>query len=78
MKERIIRKGNDVHWHICTLDFKSIPETERKELEEYFDEMEMPYHFADGDILIDGSIEWITIDEIMTHFYDGWAVFTPL
>lgn len=77
MKERVIRKGDDVHWHIWTGDFKTTPETERKELKEYFDEIQMNYHLVDGDILIDGSVDWTTIDERMSHFYDGWAVFTP-
>jgi len=46
-------------------------------LKEYFDEIRLNYHVVDGDLMIDGSVDWKVIDEVMRHFYDGWAEFTP-
>ena len=77
MKKRVIRKDDSGHWRIWTGDFQTTPEKERNELREYLDEIRFNYHISDGDILLDGSIDWTTIDERMKHFYDGWAEFTP-
>ena len=77
MKQRVIKKGDGAHWCITTEEFKKTPDKERKELKDYFDEIRLNYHEVDGDILIDGSVEWKAIQEVMDHFYDDWATFTP-
>ena len=77
MEDRIINKGKDRHWKIRTVDFTLVPEEERENLKDYFDEIRLNYHVINGDVQIDGSIKWEVIDELMKHFYDGWAEFTP-
>jgi hypothetical protein len=77
MKQRIIRKGDGVHWRITTQDFEKTPEEERIKLKGYFDEIHLNYHVIDGDLMIDGSVDWKVVDEVMSHFYDGWAEFAP-
>lgn len=77
MKQRVIRKGDGVHWRITTQEFEPTPEEERTQLKEYFDGLDLNYHVVDGDVVIDGSLDWQAVDEVMGHFYEGWAEFTP-
>lgn len=69
MKKRIIRFEEDL-WRIRT-DAGELPETERLELIEYFDEIKLPYRLIGDCLCIEGEIDREAVFERMEHFYDG-------
>ncbi len=63
-------------WRIRT-DTGELPESERAELIEYFDEIRLPYLLAGDCLCIVGIIDKDTVFERMEHFYDGCAEIFP-
>ncbi len=75
MDKRIIRLEENL-WRIRT-DDGELPETERMELIEYFDEIKLPYRIVGDCLCIVGEIDRETVFERMEHFYDGRAEVFP-
>lgn len=75
MEKRIIRFEEDL-WRIRT-DAGELPETERMELIEYFDEIKLPYRLVGDCLCIVGEIDREAVFERMEHFYDGRAEVFP-
>lgn len=75
MDKRIIRLEENL-WRIRT-DAGELPETERMELLEYFDEIKLPYRIIGGCICIAGEVDREAVFERMEHFYDGRAEVFP-
>lgn len=75
MDKRIIRLEENL-WRIRT-DAGELPETERMELIEYFDEIKLPYRIVGDCICIVGEIDREAVFERMEHFYDGRAEVFP-
>ena len=75
MEKRIIRFEEDL-WRIRT-DAGELPETERMELIEYFDEIKLPYRLVGDCLCIVGGIDREAGFERMEHFYDGRAEVFP-
>jgi hypothetical protein len=75
MEKRIVRFEDEV-WRIRT-DVGELPGSERKELEEYFGEIKLPYRLADGHLCIAGGVDRDAVFERLEHFYDGWADVLP-
>ncbi len=75
MDKRIVRM-EDESWHIRTETGELSP-SERKELTEYFDEINLPYRFVNGCLCIAGKVGWDAVFERLEHFYDGRADVLP-
>jgi len=75
VEKRIIRFEDDM-WRIRT-DVGELPESERSELIEYFDEIKLPYGLADDCLCIVGEIDRNAVFERLEHFYDGRAEVFP-
>ena len=75
MKKRIVRLENDL-WRIRT-NAGDLPDSEQKELEEYFSEIGMPYRLVDGHLCIAGGVDRDSVFERLEHYYDGWAEVLP-
>ncbi len=75
MEKRIIRFEEDL-WRIRT-DAGELPEAERMELTEYFEEIKLPYRLVDDCLCIVGEIDREAVFDRMEHFYDGRAEVFP-
>ena len=75
MEKRIVRFEDNM-WRICT-DAGELPQSERSELIEYFNEIRLPYRLAGDCLHIVGEIDRDTVFERMEHFYDGRAEVFP-
>lgn len=76
MEKRIVRFEEDL-WRIRT-DAGELPESEKMELIEYFDETKLPYRLTDGGRLcIVGEIDRDVVFERLEHFYDERAEVFP-
>jgi hypothetical protein len=73
--KRIIRLEENL-WRIRT-DDGELPETERMELIEYFDEIKLPYRIVGDCLCIVGEIGREAVFERMEYFYDGRAEVFP-
>jgi len=75
MEKRIVRLEEDF-WRVRT-EAGELPESERKELSEYFNEIKLPYQVVDGGLCIAGAVDREAVFERLEHFYDGRAEVFP-
>ena len=75
MEKRIVRFEDNM-WRIRT-DTGELPQSERSELIEYFDEIRLPYRLVGDCLCIIGEIDRATVFERMEYFYDGRAEVFP-
>jgi hypothetical protein len=69
MEKRIVRLEKNA-WRIRT-EAGEIPESERAELVEYLDEIEMPHCMHEGRLCILGKVDRNSVFKRVEHFYDG-------
>ena len=75
VEKRIIRFEDNM-WRIRT-DVGELPQSERSELIEYFNEIRLPYRLVGDCLCIIGEIDRATVFERMEYFYDGRAEVFP-
>ena len=75
MDKRIVRL-EDGFWKIST-ETGGLSKLEQEELEEYFNEIRMPYRIISDSLCISGVVDRDAIFERMKHFYDGRADVYP-
>lgn len=72
MVEKRNIRFEDNMWRIRT-DEGELPESERSELIEYFDEIRLPYRLVGACLCIVGQVDRDSVFDRMAHFYDGRA-----
>ncbi|MBN9693607.1 MAG: hypothetical protein J0M24_25455 [Verrucomicrobia bacterium] len=64
------------YWRIRP-DRGELEAAEQEKLKDYLGEIHLPYQIRDGRVCIPASISWATLDETLSHFYEGWAEVFP-
>ncbi len=75
MEKRIVRLEDNA-WRIQT-ETGELPKSERDELIEYFSDIKVPYHLANGCLSISGGVDRELVFERLEHFYDNRAEVFP-
>ncbi len=75
MQKRIVRKEAGA-WKIRT-DKGDLTPSEKNDLKEYFEKIEMPYKYSNGELSLPENVTWEEIDKRLSSFYGDSAEIFP-